>query len=119
MGGGRAPLSTGTPKWKGIVEASYEEGAVTATISGRWFGTGVLNNQWNTGNLANQAGGDPEAIDPKWFHVPLTAFMDLRGNYRWNDNISFYGAIDNALDNPPPVALMFTTSTIHPQGTYT
>ena len=119
MGGGRAPLATGTPKWKGVVEASYEEGAVTATISGRWFGTGILNNQWNTGNLANQAGGDPEALDPKWMHVPLTAFMDLRGNYRWNDNISFYGAIDNALGNPPPVALMFTTSTIHPQGTYT
>jgi outer membrane receptor protein involved in Fe transport len=28
--------------------------------------------------------------------------MDLRGSYKWNENIQFYGALDNVFDTPPP-----------------
>ena len=36
---------------------------------------------------------------------PFIAYLDLRGNYKWNDNISFFGAIDNALNTPPPLVV--------------
>jgi outer membrane receptor protein involved in Fe transport len=33
----------------------------------------------------------------------MAAYLDLRGNYKWNDNVAFYGAIDNTLNTPPPL----------------
>jgi len=34
--------------------------------------------------------------------VAQIAYMDLRGTYRWNDNIQFYLSVDNVFDTPPP-----------------
>jgi outer membrane receptor protein involved in Fe transport len=118
-GTGGALNTAGTPKWKGTVAATYLTGPYSVTVQSRWFGTGIINNQWNTGNLANAAGGIPNAVPQYLFHLPLTAYLDLRGNYKWNDNISFYSAIDNALDTPPPYVLMSVRSTVHPQATAT
>ena len=28
--------------------------------------------------------------------------MDLRGSYKWNDMVQFYGGVDNVWDTPPP-----------------
>jgi outer membrane receptor protein involved in Fe transport len=30
------------------------------------------------------------------------AYLDLRGSYKWNDNVQFYLAVDNTLNTPPP-----------------
>ena len=35
--------------------------------------------------------------------MPFVAYLDLRGSYKWNDNIQFYGAMDNATNVPPPM----------------
>jgi outer membrane receptor protein involved in Fe transport len=118
-GNSRALIATGTPKWKGILDATYVAGPASVTVSSRWYGTGIVNNQWNTGNLANIAGGVPDMMPQNFFHIPVVAYLDFRGNYKWNDSISFYDAIDNALNTPPPLTLMYVTSTIHPQGTAT
>ena len=53
------------------------------------------------GNLATAATAN--LYDPAHFQIPITAYLDFRGNYKWNDNISFFGAIDNTLNTPPPL----------------
>ena len=30
------------------------------------------------------------------------AYLDLRGTYKWNDNLQLYVSIDNVFDMPPP-----------------
>ena len=35
--------------------------------------------------------------------IPAVAYLDLRASYKWNDNIQFYGAIDNVINTPPPI----------------
>jgi len=40
------------------------------------------------------------------------AYLDLRGTYRWNDNIQFYGSVDNTLDSPPPEVVGTNTNNL-------
>ena len=93
--------SGGLPKWKGIVSADYTVGPTSITIQGRWFGTNKYANNANTGNLSSAAVAN--LYDPNGFELPFVAYLDFRGSYKWNDNIQFYGAIDNATNVPPPM----------------
>jgi outer membrane receptor protein involved in Fe transport len=106
--------SGGIPKWKGILQATYNSGPYSITAMGRWYGTSVVAQNGNTGNLASAA--NALLYDPAHFEVPFTAYLDLRGNYKWNDNISFFGAIDNFFNTPP--ALVPTTATTAGQGNF-
>jgi outer membrane receptor protein involved in Fe transport len=101
LGSGGAAAQTGAPKWKGILAATYNEGPYSFTLQSRWYGSAILNNAWNTGNLAtaataNQVAGNVFQVDP-------VAYLDLRAAYKWNENIQLYGALDNATDVPPPL----------------
>jgi iron complex outermembrane receptor protein len=89
------------PKWRGIFEATYTTGPYSFTAMTRWFGTAVSYQDGNTGNLASAETAN--LYDPAHFEVPFTAYLDLRASYKWNDNISFFGAIDNTLNTPPPL----------------
>jgi outer membrane receptor protein involved in Fe transport len=93
--------TNGTPKWKGVLSADYTTGPVSFTVQTRWYGTSKISNTANTGNLSSAAVAN--LFDPAHFEVPFTAYLDFRGNYKWNDNIQFYGAIDNATNTPPPL----------------
>ncbi|HVZ28221.1 MAG TPA: TonB-dependent receptor, partial [Rhizomicrobium sp.] len=91
----------GSPKWKGILSADYTTGPYSVTVQGRWYGTSKLSQTANTGNLATAA--TAHLFDPAVFEVPFTAYLDLRASYKWNDNITLFGAIDNATNVPPPL----------------
>jgi outer membrane receptor protein involved in Fe transport len=77
------------PKFKGTLGATYSEGPLSLTVQSRFQGSFRLNSTWTTGVQV-----DKNEIDPN-------AYLDLRGSYKWTDNIQFYTAIDNALDIPP------------------
>jgi len=108
LGTGTAPQSTGAPKWRGLLSANYVTGPVSVTAQVRWFGSAILNNQWNTGNQATAAARwtVPDSV----FNVDPTAYLDMRGSYQWNDNIQFYAAIDNLLNIPPQMRPPFSNS---------
>ena len=93
--------SGGTPKWKGLISADYSTGPYSFTVQGRWYGTSKYNTNGNTGNLATAATAN--LYDPAHFEVPFVAYLDLRASYKWNDNIQFYGAVDNTTNVPPPL----------------
>ena len=111
LGADQPAQSTGSPKWKGVISADYTTGPWSITPQVRWFGTGILSNQDNEGNLATAAARDrlPENVQ----HVPMWAYLDLRGSYQWNDEISFFGAIDNALNIPPALVPLASNNIIH------
>jgi outer membrane receptor protein involved in Fe transport len=93
--------SGGIPKWRGILQATYDAGPYSVTAMGRWFGTSVFSTNGNTGNRASAA--NALLYDPAHFEIPFVAYLDLRGSYKWNDNIQLFAAIDNALNIPPPL----------------
>jgi outer membrane receptor protein involved in Fe transport len=108
--------TAGTPKWRGLLSADYSTGPYSFTVQSRWNGTSKQTNLSNTGNLATAATANlyPTSV----FEIPFVAYLDLRASYKWNDNIQFYGAIDNATDVPP--ALVPTrSSTITSNGSIT
>lgn len=88
----------GVPKFKSVLSATYSQDSWQGTIQGRFIGSAKLNNAWG-----------PLTVDDN--SVPPVAYLDLRGAYRWSDNIQFYAAIDNLLNTPPPVVAGTTLST--------
>ncbi len=114
---GSNDVAAGTPggltppgsKWKGTVAATYAAGPYSFTVQSRWFGTSVSHQDGNTGSRATAA--TRNLYDPAHFNVPAVAYLELRGNYKWNDNISVFGAIDNVLNTPPPLVLPTVTGT--------
>jgi outer membrane receptor protein involved in Fe transport len=80
---------SGIPKFKATASATYQEAGWQATVQGRFIGSAKLNNAWGPLDVDDNA-------------VPQVAYLDLRGSYKWNDNIQFYAAVDNTLNTPPP-----------------
>jgi iron complex outermembrane recepter protein len=79
----------GVPKFKATLGATYTQDAWSGTVQTRYIGSAHLVNGWTPLNVDNNS-------------VPQVAYLDLRGSYRFNDNIQFYAAIDNLFDTPPP-----------------
>src|SRR6202044_2147712 len=84
-----SPFS-GVPKTHIQLSATYTEGPWTGTVQTRYIGAAQLVNGWTSGvQVANNT-------------VAQVAYLDLRGTYRWNDNVQFYVSVDNVFDTPPP-----------------
>ena len=99
LGAGGASQASGSPKWKGLLSASYRTGPYSFTTQVRWYGSAILNNAWNTGNQATAA--TRWTVPDSVFNVDPTAYLDLRGSYDLTDNLQFYAAVDNLLNIPP------------------
>ncbi len=80
----------GIPKFRTTVSATFLQGPWQGTVQGRVIGSAKLNNSWGPLNVDDN-------------HIPMVAYLDLRGSYKWNTNIQFYGAIDNVINTPPPI----------------
>jgi outer membrane receptor protein involved in Fe transport len=105
VGGDSTP--SGVPKFKLTAMATYAEGPWQGTVQGRLIGSARLVNTWTSLNVDNNA-------------VPAIAYMDLRGAYKWNENVQLYAAVDNTFNTPPPtVATSSTGSTFLPTATRT
>ncbi len=90
---------SGVPKMHMTLSATYTGGPWTATVQTRYIGTAQLVNGWTSG----------VQIDDN--RVAQVAYLDLRGTYRWNDNVQFYLSVDNVFHTPPPVATGIATGT--------
>ena len=82
---------TGNVKLKFNLSSTYTSGPWSATVQGRFIGPAHLNLYWRNG-----VNVDDNDIEP-------VAYLDLRGSYKWNDNIQFYGTINNVTNAPPPL----------------
>jgi outer membrane receptor protein involved in Fe transport len=97
--GGDSVFTGGVPKMHLNLSAQYDQGPWSGTIQTRYIGTARINNNWTSGvQIDNNA-------------VPAVAYMDLRGSYKWNDNVQLYAAVDNVWDTPPPTTVGTNPST--------
>ena len=80
------------------IATTYTQGAWQASIQGRFIGSAKLNNAWGAINVDDNS-------------VSSVVYLDVRGAYRWSENIQLYGAIDNLFNTPPPVVAGTTLST--------
>jgi outer membrane receptor protein involved in Fe transport len=87
----------GVPKFKATLAATYIEGSWQGTVQGRLIGAARLNTAWGS-------------LDVDDNNIPHVAYLDLRGSYRWTENIQLYAAMDNVLDTPPPIVAATTNS---------
>jgi outer membrane receptor protein involved in Fe transport len=83
------PFTAG-PKLHANVSATYAEGPWSGTVQGRFIGSARLNNLWTSGIQVDNNS------------VPWVGYLDLRGGYKWNDNIQLYADVDNVTNAPPP-----------------
>ena len=91
-------LFAGVPKLHANLSATYNEGPWSGTVQTRYLSSAHLVNGWTSGvQVDNNT-------------VPAIAYLDLRASYKWNDNIQFYAAVDNALDIPPPSTVSYSPS---------
>ena len=81
---------TSGPKLHMTLAATYTEGPWSGTIQGRFIGSEVLNNAWTSG------------VDVDNNSIPAIGYLDLRGSYKWTDNIQLYAAMDNVANTAPP-----------------
>jgi len=104
--------SSGLPKTRGILAATYTQGPWSGTVQGRFFGGAVLTNgvenlpanvvraSLSATGVLTPGVGNGNLIDNN--NVNPVAYLDLRLSYRWSDNINLYGAIDNFTNVPRP-----------------
>lgn len=93
---GRDSPYDGAPRFNGTVGVTYVLGGLSGTAQSRITGKAKINNAWG-----------PADIDDN--EIPVVAYLDLRGSYKFDNGIQLYMALDNVLDkDPPPVP--FTVS---------
>lgn len=91
----RAPPNEGTsgaPKLRGNLTATYSRDAWTVAAQLRGFGEAKLNNAWG-----------PKDVDDN--SVPAVAFLDLRASLYLGEDRQYqaYLAVDNVLSRDPPI----------------
>ncbi|HEU0095916.1 MAG TPA: TonB-dependent receptor, partial [Rhizomicrobium sp.] len=112
LGGPLAYASSGLPKTRGTLSATYSEGPWSGTIQGRfWGGANLTNGVQNLpANIAratlspsgvlSQGVGNGNLIDDN--HVDPVGYLDLRLSYQWTSSLELYGAVDNLTNVPRP-----------------
>ena len=80
------------------LSATYNEGPWSGTVQTRYLSSAHLVNGWTSGVQVDNN------------DVPQIAYLDLRASYKWNENLQFYMAVDNALDIPPPSTVSYSPS---------
>ncbi len=93
---------SGVPKFRTTISATYTQDAWSATIQSRLIGSAHINTAWTSVNIDNNA-------------VPFVGYLDLRASYKLGDNYTFYGAMDNATNVPPPT---IPSTTANAQNAY-
>jgi iron complex outermembrane recepter protein len=86
------PNSTsGVPKFRGTVAATYSAGGWLATLDTRMIGASHLVNLWTSG----------VQVDDN--DIPFYWYFDARLSYHWENGVTVYGAVDNLANKYPPI----------------
>lgn len=79
------------PKLRSTLSSSYTEDQWSVTAQARIFGSARLSNQYQ------------EGIDVDDNSVEAVIYGALRASWHFNDRIQLYGAVDNVLNQSPPI----------------
>lgn len=100
--------SQAVPRWRALASATYDAGSVSATVTERFIGAGKLNVAWK------------EGVDIDVNRVPAIAYTDLNLTFRpggTGKGTEIYFAVQNLLDQAPPVAPIYGATGFLSTGT--
>jgi iron complex outermembrane receptor protein len=80
----------GVPKFNGTMSFTYVLNDWSGTLQTRAVGKSKINTAWG-----------PLDIDDN--NIPARYYLDLRGSYKFANGVQLYAALDNVLDQDPPV----------------
>ncbi|BBD99555.1 TonB-dependent receptor [Sphingobium amiense] len=96
-----AGANTGaTPDWKWLAIQTYDSGKFSFTVQERWISDGVFNNNYvvcQTGCPAST--GNHQTVS--YNKMKGAFYVDLGASFKFGDNISIYGKVDNLFDKDP------------------
>jgi iron complex outermembrane receptor protein len=100
---GAGNMTGATPKWKALVSQSWDgllEGRLGLTLSERWIGAGVFNNEYIEcrTNCPRPTAAHPTIYDN---HMPGAVYIDFGGNYNISKQVTAYFKVDNLADRAP------------------
>jgi iron complex outermembrane receptor protein len=111
LGGSPDVYASGIPKLRANLSATYDEGPFSFTLQTRFIGSAVLSNGTQGVARLVSASLSPAGVltrgDIRGLvddnSIGAVTYLDLRGSWRWSENLLFYGAMDNAGGVSPPV----------------
>lgn len=97
----------GVPHWRGTATATYDSSAFTAQLRGRLIGSAVFDDNWG-----------PKVIDKRT--VPTIVYLDAYLGIKTSSiapKSEFFLAVDNLLNQDPPVVVQQDASNTQAAGT--
>jgi len=80
---------SGFPRARFTASTTWNKGDLSFTAQTRFIGAAKLNSAWGPKDVDNNK-------------VPAIAYVDLRGSWKFTDNIQVFATIDNLLNKAPP-----------------
>jgi iron complex outermembrane receptor protein len=110
LGGSPDVYASGIPKTRAILAGTYDQGPFSVTAQTRFIGPAQLTNGTQGQAAIRSASLTPAGVLTRGDIMGLVdnndieavAYLDLRASYRWTENVSLYGALDNLTDTAPP-----------------
>lgn len=105
--GNNSGAAEGVPHWRGTATATYDTSAFTAQLRGRLIGSAVFDDAWG-----------PTVIDKRT--VPTIVYLDAYLGIKANaiaPKGEFFLAVDNLLNQDPPVVVQLDASNTQASGT--
>jgi len=97
----------GVARWRALASATLDNGPLSATLTGRYISRSLLKREWG-----------PNDIDDNT--VPARIYFDLAASYRFTVRgvkLQAFAAVDNLLDQDPPVAVSVAGNSFITSGT--
>ncbi|HKY82380.1 MAG TPA: TonB-dependent receptor [Sphingobium sp.] len=105
--GNNVGAAEGVPHWRATASATYDSSALTAQLRGRLIGSAVFDDNWG-----------PTVIDKR--SVPAIFYLDAYLGIKTNSiapKSEFFLAVDNLLNQDPPVVTQLDASNTQAAGT--
>ena len=92
-----------TPDWKWLAIQTYDSGRFSFTVQERWISDGTFGNQYVVCQSSCPAStANHPTID--YNRMKGAFYVDIGATFKFGDNLSIYGKVDNLFDKDPVAA---------------
>ncbi|MEV4935329.1 TonB-dependent receptor [Sphingobium sp. LMA1-1-1.1] len=92
-----------TPDWKWLAVQTYDSGRFSFTVQERWISDGTFGNQYVVCQSSCPAStANHPTID--YNRMKGAFYVDIGATFKFGDNLSIYGKVDNLFDKDPVAA---------------
>ncbi|WP_242123694.1 TonB-dependent receptor [Sphingobium sp. Sx8-8] len=92
-----------TPDWKWLAIQTYDSGRFSFTVQERWISDGTFGNQYVVCQSSCPA-SDANHPTIDYNKMKGAFYVDIGATFKFGDNVSIYGKVDNLFDKDPVAA---------------